>query len=70
MKLNEKWIVYGGWIVSGLSVLAGAAFIWPHFHVALLGFVLIYMGVRIFNISTFKEYKEKRMKVLEYLRKW
>ena len=67
MKPNEKWVKYGGWLLSLLSILIGASFLWPHFHVALLGFALIYLGVRIFNFSTFDEYKEKLMKLLHKL---
>jgi len=64
MKPNEKWVKYGGWLLSLLSILIGASFLWPHIHVALLGIVFIYLGIRIFNFSTFDEYKEKRMKLL------
>ena len=64
MKSKDKWMKIGGWILSFLTIAAGASFLWPHFHVALLGFALIYIGVRIFNFSTFEEYKEKRMKLL------
>ena len=64
MKSKDKLMKIGGWILSFLTVAAGASFLWPHFHVALLGFALIYIGVRIFNFSTFEEYKEQRMKLL------
>jgi len=66
MNIKEKdtMFKYGGWLLSFLTVAAGASFLWPHFHVALLGFALIYIGVRIFNFSTFEEYKEQRMKLL------
>ena len=66
MNIKEKdtMFKYGGWLLSFLIVAAGASFLWPHFHVALLGFALIYLGVRIFNFSTFEEYREKRMKVI------
>ena len=67
MKEKDKMFKYGGWLLSFLTVAAGASFLWPHFHVALLGFALIYLGVRIFNFSTFDEYKEKRMKVIHKL---
>jgi len=70
MKSKDKLMKIGGWILSFLTIAAGASFLWPHFHVALLGFVLIYIGVRIFNFSTFEEYKEKRMKLIETFRKW
>ena len=64
MKSKDKLMKIGGWILSFLTIAAGASFLWPHFHVALLGFVLIYIGVRIFYFSTFEEYKEKRVKLL------
>ena len=64
MKSKDKLMKIGGWILSFLTIAAGASFLWPHFHVALLGFALIYIGVRIFNFSTFDEYKEKRVKLL------
>ena len=66
MNIKEKdtMFKFGGWLLSFLTVAAGASFLWPHFHVALLGFALIYIGVRIFNFSTFEEYKEQRMKLL------
>ena len=64
MKSKDKWMKYGGWTLSFLTIAIGASFLWPHFHVALLGFALIYLGVRIFNFSTFDEYKEKRVKLL------
>ena len=67
MKSKDKWMKIGGWILSFLTIAAGASFLWPHFHVALLGFALIYLGVRIFNFSTFEEYKEKRVKLLNKL---
>jgi len=50
-----------------LLILIGASFLWPHVHVALLGIAFIYLGIRIFNFSTFEEYKEKRMKLLHKL---
>ena len=66
MNIKEKdtMFKYGGWLLSFLTVAAGASFLWPHFHVALLGFALIYLGVRIFNFSTFEEYKQKRMELI------
>ena len=66
---KENMIKLGGWILSFLTVLAGAFFIWPHLHTALLGIALIYLGVRIFNFSTFEEYKEDRVKLLLKLSK-
>ena len=67
MKEKDTMFKYGGWLLSFLTVAAGASFLWPHFHVALLGFALIYLGIRIFNFSTFEEYKEKRMKLIHKL---
>ena len=64
IKSKDKWMKIGGWILSFLTIAIGVSFLWPHFHVALLGFALIYIGVRIFNFSTFDEYKEKRVKLL------
>ena len=68
-EVNENRLKYGGWLLSLLAILAGAYFIWPRIHINLLGIVLIYLGIRIFNFSTFKEYKEKRMKLLDKLLK-
>ena len=67
MENKEKWMKYGGWLLSLLSILIGASFLWPHVHVALLGIAFIYLGIRIFNFSTFDEYREKRMKLLRKL---
>jgi len=67
METKEKWMKYGGWLLSLLSILAGAYFVWPRIHINLLGIVLIYFGIQIFNFSTFDEYKEKRMKLLRKL---
>jgi hypothetical protein len=67
METKENWIRYGGWLLSLLLILAGAYFIWPRIHINLLGIVLIYVGVRIFNFSTWNEYKEKRKKLLDKL---
>ena len=59
-----------GWTLSLLCMIIGSYFVWPHIHVALLGIVFFYFAVRIFNFSTFKEYKEDRMKLLLKLSKW
>ena len=64
IKDKDKMFMYGGWLLSLTIILIGISFVWPHIHVALLGFVLIYLGVRIFNFSTFEEYKEKRMNLI------
>ena len=59
---KEKIFVYAGWAVSACAIRAGGSFLWPHVHTALLGIVLLYLGVRIFNLVTFKENKESRRK--------
>jgi len=69
-EVNEKRIKYGGWLLSLLTILSGVYFLWPNIHTSLLGIALIYLGVRIFNFSTWDEYKEKRMKILETFRNW
>ena len=68
--MKMEWMKLGGWLLSLTTILIGAYFIWPHMHTSLLGIVLIYLGVRIFNFSTFDEYKEKRIKILKSFRKW
>ena len=68
--MKMEWMKLGGWLLSLTTILIGAYFIWPHMHTSLLGIVLIYLGVRIFNFSTFDEYKEKRMKILKSFKKW
>ncbi len=67
MKIKEKdtMFKYGGWILSFLTIVIGVSFLWPHIHIDLLGIAFIYLGVRIFNFSTFEEYKEKRMEVIQ-----
>ena len=67
MEPKENWIKFGGWLLSFTVIVIGAYFIWPHIHVALLGIVLIYLGIRVFNFSTFEEYKEKRIKLAHKL---
>jgi len=64
MENKEKLMRYGGWLLSFLAIAAGVSFLWPHIHTDVLGIALIYIGVRIFNFSTFEEYKEQRMKLL------
>ena len=64
MENKEKLMRYGGWLLSFLAIVAGVSFLWPHIHTDVLGIALIYIGVRIFNFSTFEEYKEQRMKLL------
>ena len=65
--MNEKHIKYGGWIISLFLISAGAWFIWPRIDINLLGVVLVYLGVRIFNFATWDEYKEKRTELLNKL---
>ena len=67
METKETWMKYGGWLLSLLTILAGVYSLWPRIHIALLGITLIYFGVRIFNFSTFDEYREKRMNLLQSL---
>ena len=69
METNEKIMRYGGWLLSLITILIGASFLWPHIHVALLGIAFVYLGIRIFNFSTFDEYKEKRMSLYNRLLK-
>ena len=64
---KDMYLRIAGWTLSVLCMLAGSYFLWPHIHVALLGIALIYLGVRIFNFSTFEEYREKRMNLLHKL---
>ena len=59
-----------GWTLSLLCMIIGSYFVWPHIHVALLGIAFFYLGGRIFNLSTFKEYKEQRVKLLLKLSEW
>ena len=68
MKIgNDNMLRIAGWFLSLLLVFIGSYFIWPHIHVALLGIVCFYFGVRVFNFSTFKEYEGERRKFLEKL---
>ena len=69
-EVNEKRIKYGGWLLSLLTILTGAYFLWPNIHTSLLGIALIYLGVRIFNISTWAEYREQRTNILHKLSNW
>ena len=72
MNIRDKDNVLriAGWTLSLLCMIIGSYFVWPHIHVALLGIVFFYLGVRIFNFSTFKEYKEQRVKLLLKLSEW
>ena len=71
MRISKNNIIrIAGWILSLMLLTVGSYFLWPHIHVALLGIVCFYLGVRVFNFSTFKEYKEERKKLLEKLLRW
>ena len=72
MNIRDKDNVLriAGWTLSLLCMIIGSYFLWPHIHVALLGIVFFYLGVRIFNFATFKEYKEQRVKLLLKLSEW
>ena len=60
MEIKEDHFKYGGWVLSFFLVSAGFYFLYPRIHINLLGIILIYLGVRVFNFFTFDEYKEKR----------
>ena len=66
---DNMYFRIAGWALSLLCMLAGSYFLWPHIHVALLGIVFFYAGIRVFNFSTFKEYEEDRRKLLFKLTK-
>jgi len=70
IKSKDTTIRIAGWSLSLLCMLMGSYFLWPHIHVALLGIAFFYLSVKIFNFSTFKEYKEQRLKLLLKLSKW
>jgi len=72
MNIRDKDNVLriAGWTLSLLCMTIGSYFLWPHIHVALLGIVFFYLGIRIFNFATFKEYKEQRVKLLLKLSEW
>ena len=72
MKFRDKEDILRlvGWTLSLLCMIIGSYFAWPHIHVALLGLAFFYLALRIFNFSTFEEYKEDRVKLLLKLSKW
>ena len=72
MNIRDKESVFrlAGWALSLLCMIIGSYFVWPHIHVALLGIGFFYLGIRIFNFSTFEEYKEQRKELLLKLTKW
>ena len=67
MKTRDKIIKVSGWLVSATAISAGMYLIFPRIHIALVGGALVYLGIRIFNFSTFEEYKEKRM---NFVHRW
>ena len=69
IKDKDTTLKLVGWALSLLCMLIGSYFLWPHIHVALLGIVFFYAGIRVFNFSTFKEYEEDRRKLLFKLTK-
>jgi hypothetical protein len=71
MKIKDKDTIFriAGWVLSFLCMIIGSYFVWPHIHVALLGIAFFYLGIRVFNFSTFEEYKEARVKLLLKLSK-
>ena len=70
IKDKDTRLKIAGWVLSLLCMTIGSYFLWPHIHVALLGIAFFYLGIRIFNFATFKEYKEARVKLLLKLSKW
>ena len=70
IKDKDTTLKLVGWGLSLICILIGSYFLFPHIHVALLGIAFFYLGVRIFNFSTFKEYKEDRVKLLLKLNEW
>ena len=49
MNIRDKDNVLriAGWTLSLLCMIIGSYFLWPHIHVALLGVVFFYLGVRV-----------------------
>jgi hypothetical protein len=70
IRNKDNTLRMAGWILSLLCMIIGSYFVWPHIHVALLGIAFFYLALRIFNFSTFEEYKEARVKLLLKLSKW
>ena len=72
MKFRDKEDILrlAGWTLSLLCMMIGSYFVWPHIHVALLGIAFFYLGIRIFNFSTFEEYKPARQRLCSKLSKW
>jgi len=70
IRNKDNTLRMAGWTLSLLCMVIGSYFVWPHIHVALLGLAFFYLALRIFNFSTFEEYKEDRVKLLLKLSKW
>jgi len=70
IKDKDTTLRIAGWALSLLCIIIGSYFVWPHIHVALLGIAFFYIGIRVFNFSTLKEYKDQRVKLLLKLEKW
>ena len=70
IKDKDTKLRIAGWSLSLLCMTIGSYFLWPHIHVALVGVVFFYIGIRVFNFSTFEEYKEDRVKLLLKLSDW
>ena len=70
IKDKDTRLRIAGWVLSFLCMLIGSYFLWPHIHVALVGIVFFYVGARVFNFSTFKEYAKKRQQLLTKLQGW
>ena len=69
-KDKDTTLRIAGWTLSFLCMLIGSYFVWPHIDVALLGIAFFYLGIRVFNFATFKEYKDARVKLLLKLSDW
>ena len=70
IKDKDTRLRLAGWTLSALCMVFGSYFVWPHIHVALLGIGFFYLGIRIFNFSTFEEYREQRKQLVFKLSKW
>ena len=70
IKDKDTTLRIAGWGLTLLCMVIGSYFLWPHIHVALVGIVFFYIGIRVFNFSTFKEYAKKRQQLLIKLQGW
>ena len=66
-KLRDNSIRVIGWVASLMFVSGGIYILFPRIHIALLGTLLVYAGVRVFNFSTFEKYRGTRHK---FAAKW